>query len=147
MCHTMYKYDPEFFFGSQTLCERANLCLASLECLRSVVQDRGGRPGGSDKHDSLVVGSNLTRALSRGCIRRVENERVGDRTEHRKIFEGHLRGTVLADGDARMRAGAFHVRLGDGSHSELIEGPSEECGEGRDERNRTLASSATDGHT
>jgi hypothetical protein len=64
----------------------------------------------------------------------VEYGAAVDSTHHRQFLQTHLRRAIFPNGDAGMRAGEHHVRLGERAHANLIVGTAEEGGEGRDER-------------
>ena len=53
---------------------------------------------------SYCISGELSRALHRHRLRRVEDDRVGHRAKQGDIFEAHLRWPVVADRDADMRA-------------------------------------------
>ena len=54
---------------------------------------------------------------------------------------------VLTDGDADVRAAEVDVRLGDGSHANLVVGATEEAGESAAESNSAVTSCAADRHS
>ncbi len=61
-----------------------------------------------------------------------------------QIFEAHLRGSVLTDGDATVRPDDVKVGLRDDPHAEVVEGTGEEASEGRDEGHAAVATTNTD---
>ena len=54
---------------------------------------------------------------------------------------------VLTDGDADVRAAEVDVRLGDGSHADLVVGAAEEAGESAAEGDSAVTSRAADRHS
>ena len=67
-------------------------------------------------------------------VARVEDGAAVHRAHHREVLERHLRGAVLADRDAGVRADELDVRPADGGHADEVVGAREERGEGRGER-------------
>ena len=96
-----------------------HLGLADLEGLVVVVEDGRVGSGGADEADALRVGRQFGGTLAADGVAGVKDGRAGDGAEHAQILKRHLRRTVLADRDARVRAHAVDVGLRDGAHAQL----------------------------
>lgn len=73
----------------------SHLSFANLKLLIIVVDDSGGWTGGTSERYPLVVGGQLDGSLTGDGIRRVEAGSSGNGTEHGKVLQGHLTGTIL----------------------------------------------------
>lgn len=73
----------------------SHLSFANLKLLIIVVDDSGGWAGCTGECDSLVVGGKLDGSLAGDGVRRVEAGSSGNGTEHGKVLQGHLTGTIL----------------------------------------------------
>ena len=73
----------------------SHLSFANLKLLIIVVDDSGGWTGGTSERDPLVVGSKLDGSLAGDGVRWVEAGSSGNGTEHGKVLQGHLTGTIL----------------------------------------------------
>lgn len=123
-----------------------DLSLSDLELLVVGVEELRVGSGGSDVGASLVVGSQFNSSFTGNGIRWVEADGSDQRSELREIFQTHLGGTILTEGDTSVGTNELDVSEGDRSHSHLIEGSGEEGSETRDEGN-LLSDDQTLGNT
>ena len=104
-----------------------------LEGLAGAVQRRVGAARGAHEDDARRVGHEPGQLRRLVGVRGVEHSRPFDRAHRRQVLERHLRGPVLADLHAGVRAAQPEVGLRDGRHADEVVGAAEERGEGRGE--------------
>jgi len=96
----------------------------------------------ADVDEAVVGGGELHAGVGGRPVARVEDDGVGHGPEEREILEGHLRGAVLADADAGMRAAELHVAARDAGHPDLVGRAREEARERRREGDEALGGQA-----
>lgn len=101
-----------------------------------VVDHSGTRISGAYKTDTLGVGRQLHSPFRAHSIRGIKNCTAGNATEHGYVLQAHLRGSILSDAATAMGADKIHIRMGNGAHTDLVEGTGEERGMGGNKSHR-----------
>ena len=107
---------------------------ADLELLVRAVEHGRRRPQRADVGDAFHVSHRRDKLRRLVRVARVKDGRAVHRAEGGDVLESHLRRPVLADRDARVRAGHGERRPADRRHADEVVGAREERGEARRER-------------
>ena len=95
---------------------------AYLELLVRTVDHRRVRPERADVRDSLEICHGRDELCRLVAVARMQNGAAVHRAKGREVLEAHLRGAVLADRDARVRAREAVVRAADRGHADEVVG-------------------------
>jgi hypothetical protein len=91
--------------------------------VRLLVEDRCLLPGGADEGDAWKVGHPGDQLGRRVSIRRIQHGGAVHGPHHGQVLQGHLGGSVLADGDTGMRTAQLELGPADGRHPDEVVGP------------------------
>src|SRR5579884_1441952 len=110
-----------------------DLQAADMELLVGVVDDRRLLARGPKEANAVVAGHLLDQLGRLVGIARVEHSAAPHGAHHREILERHLRGPVLANGHAGVRAAQPQMGPRDGGHADEVVGARQEGRERRGE--------------